>query len=96
MTGRPFTGDAHDGGLLALLPMAVFRMSSSLYMRACSMKAAVADDFAAQIGSSMSYTRCIPTPQSDPRIAAPGKNTSEKEISVRFGPHHAEWQNHRH
>lgn len=75
----PFTGDAHDGGLFALLPKAVFR--SEQFMGAALlywMKKLPADDFAAQIGS-MSYTQGIPTPQSDPALQ---QNTSEKEISV--------------
>ena len=75
----PFTGDAHDGGLFALLPKAVFR--SEQFMGAALlywMKKLPTDDFAAQIGS-MSYTQGIPTPQSDPALQ---QNTSEKEISV--------------
>ena len=75
----PFTGDAHDGGLVALLPKAVFR--SEQFMGAALlywMKKLPADSLAAQIGS-MSYTQGIPTPQSDPALQ---QNTSEKEISV--------------
>ena len=76
---RPFTGTVRDGGLFALLPRATLR--SEQFMGAALlywMDKLTPAEFAEKLGS-MSYTKGIATPESDPETQ---NQPTEKETIV--------------
>ena len=75
----PFTGTVRDGGLFALLPRATLR--SEQFMGAALlywMDKLTPAEFAEKLGS-MSYTKGIATPESDPETQ---NQPTEKETIV--------------